>query len=146
MGAYDHLIATYKKQNNLHKVEETLAKAVELSPRSFNFVNLYAHTCFTNGHYDLATEAYFKVNELGKNSIHHSPDNAFGLAKAFLEYANELPEYKVRKMKPDVFKVLASSNKEFGSFEIRIQTGLLAAQLHFVVKEVIEGANSLAKS
>lgn len=146
MGAYEHLVEVYARQNNSHKTEAILEKAVSLSPRSFSFVKQYAQACFDNQHYASATEAYFKANALGKNSIHHSPDNAFGLAKAFLEYANELPEYKIRRLKPDVFKVLLTSSKEFGSFEIKIQTGLLAAQLHFVVKEVIEGMNTLSRA
>lgn len=146
MSAYEHLVDVYQKQNNGFKLEAILEKAVALSPRSFTFVKQYAQACFDNQHFESATQAFFKVNSLGKNSIHHSPDNAFGLTKSFLELANELPEYKVRRLKPEVFKVLLSSGKEFGSFEIKIQTGLLAAQLHFVVKEVMEGVKTLTRA
>ncbi len=146
MAAYDYLAQTYELQNNSHKAETTLEKAVSLSPRSFSRVKKYAQLCYDNENFAHATDAFFKTNNLAKNSIHKSPDNAFGLTKSFLEYSTHLPNHKIRRIKTEVFKILAESGREFSSHEVKIHTGLLAARLHFAVEEMTDGTNTLIRT
>ena len=146
LSAYDGLAQTYKLQYNKTKAQKVLEKAVTLSPRSFNRVKEYADICFQNGNYEKSTSAYFQTYELSNNSIHRNPNNAFALAKSFVEYSDQLPMSKIRNYKNKVFKVLADTNKEYSTYEVRIQVGLFNAQIHFIVREIFDGKNALVRA
>jgi len=146
LSAYDGLAKTYKLQYNKKKAQKVLEKAVDLSPRSFNRVKEYADLCFKNGDFEKSTPAYFQTYELSSNSIHKNPNNAFALAKSFVEYSEQLPMSKIRNYKNKVFKVLADTNREHATYEVRIRVGLYNAQIHFIVKEVFDGKNALVRA
>lgn len=146
MMAYDYLAQAYLETGDNRKAEKVLQNAINLSPRSFKRVKSYAELCYENESYGDATSAFFKTQKLSKNSIHRSPDNAFGLAKSFIEYSPELPDHKIRRLKSEVSGVLSEAAREFSSQEVKIQTGLLTARLHFLVREVIDAMNALTRA
>ncbi|WP_440876880.1 response regulator [Thalassotalea sp. PLHSN55] len=138
LSAYDWLATTHQLENDLLAAEATLAKAIEISPRSYTRMNKYAHICYTNTNYQQATNAYFQTNDLAQNTMHKEPAIAFSLADASLEYSVELPLQQTKALNNRVFKVLSQTSREFTSPEVSIQTGLFNARLHYSVNNIGE--------
>ena len=146
LSAYDWLATSYQRQNNLGAAESTLAKAINISPRSFFRMHHYAKTCFENGNFEQATQAYLQTNELAQNTLHKQPSIAYDLAKSFLEYAEHLPIQQIKQLNSRIFNVLHSTNRDFPSPEVSIQTGLFNAHLHFIVQNIAEYAACLKRA
>ncbi len=146
LAAYDWLANSYQLQKNSIGAENTLAQAISLSPRSFSRMHNYAQLCFDNNHFDKATNAFFQTNDLSKNSIHRQPSIAYSLANSALAYSEQIPKQQIKNINGRVFKILNDINKEFSSPEVNIQTGLLSARLHYVVKDIVEYEASLSRA
>lgn len=152
LPGYDWLASTYEKKYNSLFAEETLEKAVNLSPRSVPRLKKYAGLCFNNEHFEKATSAYRKVYDLAYNSIHHSPENALLFVQSLAHYSADIPLADAKKMNNKAFTILSQVSKAFNQPEIRIQSHLLSACLlenikdHIVANSKIEqGLRLLAK-
>lgn len=152
LPAYDWLAQTYQKQSDYLIAEETLAKAVRLSPRSVRRLKEYAHICYDNHHFEKATGAYQHVYELAYNSIHHCPENALLFVKSLAGYSADLPLIDAKKMNNKAFSMLAQMNRSFHQASLRIQSYLLSACLfeniqdHTLAKEKLkQGVDLLNK-
>lgn len=129
LPAYDWLAETYKQKHNNIIAEETLEKAVQLSPRSVRRLKDYAGLCFDNEHFEKATDAYQHVYELAYNSIHHSPENALLFVKSLAHYSANLTLVEAKKMNNRAFSMLSQMNKSFNQNALKIQSYLLTAYL-----------------
>ena len=129
LPSYDWLAVAYSKRYNDIDAEETLKKALTLSPLSVVRLKKYAGLCFDNEHFEKATNAYEQVCTLASNSIHHHPENALLFAKSLANYSTELSLVEAKKMNNKAFTMLAQINKSFNQPDIKIQSYLLSACL-----------------
>ena len=149
LPSYDWLAATYEKKLNCLYAEETLERAVKLSPRSVSRLKKYANLCFDNEHYEKATNAYQQVYSLAHNSIHQTPENALMFAKSLAGYSADLPLIDAKKLNNRAFSMLSSMNKSTQRAELKIQAHLLSACLlenihdYIVAKSKVEMGISL---
>lgn len=129
LPSYDWLATTYKKQLNNLSAEETLALAIRLSPRSVSRVQNYANLCFSNAHYQEATEAFLQVNKLAYNSIHQSPLNPLMYAKSLANFSNELPLVEAKKLNNTAFAMMNEMNRTYRQAALKIESLLCSASL-----------------
>ena len=146
LSTYDWLAKTYQQQSQYEKAEETLERALLISPRSVARLKKYADICLENEHFDKATDAFQKTNDLAYHSIHHKPENALKLARSLIEYSSELEPHDIKKMNTKVFKALAIMNREFTQSEFKIQSHLLSACLFTNSKEKSSANEMLLKA
>ncbi|WP_281561212.1 tetratricopeptide repeat protein [Thalassomonas sp. RHCl1] len=146
LSTYDWLAKTYQKQHQYEKAEEILERALLISPRSVGRLKEYADLCLENEHFDKATDAYQKTNDLAYHSIHHKPENALKLARSLVEYSSELEPHDIKKMNTKAFKALAVMNREFTKSEFKIQSHLLSACLFTNSKEQTSARDMLQKA
>lgn len=129
LPGYDWLALTYEKRQNHLTAEETLEQAIKLSPRSVLRLKKYAELCFENENFDKATSAYWQVNNLAYNSIHHCAENTLLFVKSLANYSTELSLVDAKKMNNKAFNLLSKVTKSFNRPEIKIQSHLLSACL-----------------
>lgn len=129
LPTYDLLASTYQKTNNKLSAEETLAQAINLSPRSVTRLKKYASLCYENEHFEKANNAYQQVYNLAQNSIHHAPQNALMVAKSLAGYSADLPLVIAKKKNNNAFSLLAKMTKNHPQVELKIQAHLLSACL-----------------
>lgn len=146
LSTYDLLAKAYLELQEYTKAEDILEQALLISPRSVVRLKQFANICLQNEQYEKATNAFQKTTELAYNSIHHTPDNALLLARALIEYSNDLSPQNIRKMNNKAFKALAVMNKEFSSSEYKIQSHLLSACLFTNSNEVSAAKEMLFKA
>ncbi len=138
LASYDWLASTYKAQQKFNFAEETLEKALKLSPRSISRLKTYALFCLKNDHYAQAIQAYDKTLKLAKNSVHHSPENTILFAKSLVEYTPNLTLANAKMMNNKAFNYLSQMNKEFQEIELKIHSHMLSACLYHNTQEVYE--------
>lgn len=129
LPSYDWLASTYEKQYNNQYAEETLERAVNLSPRSVIRLKRYATLCFDNEHFEKATSAFQQVYSLAYNSIHQTPENALMFAKSLAAYSAKIPLLDAKKMNNRAFAMLSKMNKNSPQVALKIQAHLLSACL-----------------
>ena len=146
LRAYDWLATAQQLQQQSHEAEATLAKAIAISPRSFNRMHKYAQICYDNTNFEQATNAYFQTNDLAQNTMHKAPNIAFSLADASLEYSKELPLQQSKLLTNRVFTVLSQTNREFPSPDVNIQAGLFNARLNYAINNISEYESCLKRA
>lgn len=130
LTAYDWLAKTYQFNNDIEKAEETLEKALLVSPRSVTRLRQYAQLCLNNKKLDKATTALSKTNDLAYHSIHKKPDNAIKFAEALIENADNLNQFEIRKLNNKAFEVLGNMVRDFPANELKVIAQFLTARLH----------------
>jgi len=130
LTAYDWLSKTYQFNNDIEKAEETLEKALLVSPRSVTRLRQYAQLCLKNNKLDKATTALSKTNDLAYHSIHKKPDNAINFAEALIENADNLNQFEIRKLNNKAFEVLGNMVRDFPANELKVIAQFLTARLH----------------
>lgn len=83
--AYDWLAQVEAAMGDKQKAQQTLAKAVAISPKGLLRQRALAEISFENEDYDIAERAYKNVVKVGKNSIYRSPNDFGGLAKVHVK-------------------------------------------------------------
>lgn len=83
LECYDWLTQSYEALEQTEKAEETLIKAINLSPHSFFRQKKLALVAEKSGHSDIAEQAYTVVYQLGQHSVHQSPNDFSSLAKIY---------------------------------------------------------------
>ena len=135
LSAYDWLAETYELNHQPYFAEDTLEKALLVSPLSVKRLKKYADLCLENENFDKATRAFSKTTELAYHSVHKQPENTLNFVEALLEYAVELSSLEVRKLSYKAFKSLNVMLKDFNSAEIKIHSHLLVSRLHHKIKD-----------
>lgn len=83
--AYDWLAKVEAAMGEKQKAQQTLAKAVGISPKGLLRQRALAEISFENEDYDIAERAYKNAVKVGKNSIYRSPNDFGGLAKVHVK-------------------------------------------------------------
>ena len=83
--AYDWLAKVEKALGESRKSQETLIKAVAISPKQILRQKALGEISYLNEDYDVAEKAYKTTVREGKNSIHRSPSDFGGLAKVYVK-------------------------------------------------------------
>ncbi len=83
MECYDWLSQTYLKNDLPLQSEETLSRAIELSPLAILRQRKLAKTADKNQHPEISEQAYQAVVKLGRFSIHKNSADYAGLAKIY---------------------------------------------------------------
>lgn len=135
LSAYDWLAESYTLNHQSHFAEDTLEKALLVSPLSVKRLKKYADLCLKNENYDKATHAFSKTSDLAYHSVHKKPENTLNFVEALLEYSSDLSSLEVRKLSYKAFKSLAVMLKDFNSAEIKIHSHLLVSRLHHKIKD-----------
>lgn len=130
LTAYDWLSKTYQFNNEIDKAEETLEKALLVSPRSVTRLRQYAHLCLNNKKLSKATTALSKTNDLAYHSIHKKPENAINFAEALIENSENLNQFEIRKLNIKAFEILGNMVRDFPANELKVITQFLTARLH----------------
>ena len=143
LPAYDWLTETYRRMFNTLFAEQTLEKAIQLSPRSVRRIKEYAGLCYDNENYKKAAGAYQHIYELAYNSIHYSPDNAILFAKSLAEYSSSLTRLDAKKMNNRAFSMLSEMNRNFNQNSLRVQSYLLTASLLENIQDYTLAENKL---
>ncbi|MCO4799799.1 MAG: response regulator [Colwelliaceae bacterium] len=130
LSAYDWLSKTHQLNNDIDKAEETLEKALLVSPRSVTRLRQYAQLCLNNNKIDKATTALSKTNDLAYHSIHKKPDNAINFAEALIENSDSLSQFEIRKLNNKAFDVLGNMIRDFPANELKVIAQFLTARLH----------------
>jgi len=79
---YDWLAKIHEKQNNAEKVQMALQEAVRRSPKGILRQMELGKCAKQNEDWEVASKAFRKSVNLGKNSCHKTPENYFNLAEA----------------------------------------------------------------
>jgi CheY-like chemotaxis protein len=135
LTAYDWLAKSYQLNNQSFIAEETLGKALLVSPLSVGRLEKYADLCLNNENYDRATHAFSKTADLAYHSVHKKAENTLNFVEALLEYGQQLSSLEVRKLSYKAFKAISVMTKDFSSSEVKIRTKLLSARLHQKIKD-----------
>ncbi|NMP33185.1 response regulator [Thalassotalea sp. M1531] len=149
LSSYDWLATSYEATKQPQKAQDTLERAIEISPLSVKRIERYAQLCFTNGHYEKATQAFDQNYHLSSNSIHHKPENAFKFSESLNQLAPELSDYQLKMKKNRVMNALSETAKSFGRMDIRLQTQLHSVRLmrktndEFDAKRLLKSSESL---
>lgn len=130
LSAYDWLAKTQQLNNEPEKAEQTLEKALMVSPRSVSRLQQYAELCLNNNNLDKATSALSKTTDLAYHSIHKKPENAIQFAEALIDHSDNLSEYQIRKLNNKAFMVLADMTRDFQANELKVIAQFLTARLH----------------
>lgn len=85
MEAYDCLSTIHLDEHNPVEAQQTLQKAIEMSPNSLRRQQAFADTCKTNQDWELAESSYRNCVELAKNSMHADPEFHFKLVRSIKE-------------------------------------------------------------
>jgi len=85
MEAYDWLTRSFEVLKQLNQAENTLRQATEISPHSFFKQKKLAQLATKIDHLETAEKAYLAVADLGRYSVHSSPEDLSGLAKVYLK-------------------------------------------------------------
>ena len=83
--AYDWLAKVEAALGDKQKAQQTLARAVEISPKGLLRQRALAEISYENEDYDIAERAYKNVVKVGKNSIYRCPNDYGGLAKVHVK-------------------------------------------------------------
>jgi len=129
LSAYDWLAKTYELSDESEKAEDTLEKALLVSPRSVNRLKHYAQLCLNNNSLDKATNALAKTNELAYHSIHKKPDNAIKFTQALVENSENLSQPEIIRLNNRAFDILGNMMRDFPANELKVIAQLLTAQL-----------------
>ena len=135
LSAYDWLAKSYQLNQQSNIAEETLGKAILVSPLSVARLEKYADLCLNNENFDKAAYAFSKTTDLAYHSVHKKPENTLHFVEALLEYGEKLSSLEVRKLSYKAFKSLTVMAKDFNSIEVKIRTKLLSARLHKKIKD-----------
>jgi len=135
LTAYDWLAKAYQLNKQSNIAEETLGKALLVSPLSVARLEKYADLCVDNENFDKATYAFSKTTDLAYHSVHKKPENTLHFVEALLEYGQKLSSLEVRKLSYKAFKAMNVMAKDFNSAEVKIRTKLLSARLHKKIKD-----------
>ena len=101
--AYDWLAKVEKALGQSKKSQETLAKAVAISPKHVLRQKALGEISYLNEDYGVAEKAYKTVVREGRNSIHRSPSDFGGLAKVYVK----------KEAGKDALKVLNDMKQEY---------------------------------
>lgn len=85
VSAYDWLAKVEKSLGQAKKSQETLMKAIAISPKHILRQKALGEISYLNEDYDVAEKAYKHVVREGRNSIHRSPSDFGGLAKVYVK-------------------------------------------------------------
>lgn len=143
LSAYDWLAKAHELNNEHDKAEETLEKALLVSPRSVNRLRHYAQLCINNNKLDKATTALSKTNELAFHSIHKKPDNAIQFAEALIDNAGNLSQFEIRKLNNRAFDILENMTRDFKANELKVIAQFLTARLHKNANDTSQAKSSL---
>ncbi|WP_076420723.1 tetratricopeptide repeat-containing response regulator [Colwellia sp. UCD-KL20] len=135
LSSYDWLAKTYQLLEEPIKAEETLEKAISISPRSVPRLKRYADQCLSNQNFEKATNAYKNTHDLAYHSIHRKPENTINFAEALLEYSDQLSTYQIKQLKNKAFDALKKMTRDFKQPEIKVLSLLLTSRLHNKVKD-----------
>ncbi|WP_455212868.1 response regulator [Kaarinaea lacus] len=83
--AYDWLAKVEKALGHTKKSQETLSKAIAISPKQVLRQKALGEVSYLNEDYDVAEKAFKTVVREGKNSIHRNPSDFGGLAKVYVK-------------------------------------------------------------
>lgn len=121
MESYDWLSNAYETLDKSHEAQETLRRAIELSPQSFGRQKRLAETADRNGNLPLAEQAYRATVNLGKHSIYRSCSDFSNLAKIHNRANAPL----------EALKTLQEMRAEFVNLpEAELRAATLEADLH----------------
>ncbi|MCG6971139.1 MAG: response regulator [Gammaproteobacteria bacterium] len=101
--AYDWLAKVEKAMGQSKKSQETLAKAVAISPKHVLRQKALGEVSYQNEDYDVAEKAYKTVVREGRNSIHRTPSDFGGLAKVYVK----------KSAGKDALKVIGDMKQEY---------------------------------
>jgi len=146
LSAYDWLAKTFELTNHPEQAEETLEKALFVSPRSVNRLQKYAKLCLQNNSLAKATSALSKTNELAYHSIHKTPDSAIQFAEALIDHSDNLTAFEVRKLNNKAFNVLTNMTQDFKANELKVIAQFLTARLHNKAKEATAAKSTLKEA
>ncbi|WP_077343080.1 tetratricopeptide repeat-containing response regulator [Pseudocolwellia agarivorans] len=135
LSSYDWLAKTYQLLEEPIKAEETLEKAISISPRSVPRLKRYADQCLSNQNFEKATNAYKNTHDLAYHSIHRKPENTINFAEALLEYSDQLSTYQIKQLNNKAFDALKKMTRDFKQPEIKVMSLLLTSRLHNKVKD-----------
>ncbi len=83
LESYDWLAKSYEAIERTTEAEDILNQAIEISPISLIRQKKLAVLADRTERLDIAEKAYLAVIDLGKHSVHKSPDDYSGLAKVY---------------------------------------------------------------
>lgn len=139
MKAYDLQADIYREQEAYDRLQDTLAKAVDISPLSILRQQYLGEVAMINNDVLTAANAYRRTVKLGENSCYDCLGNHLGFARATLALFNE-DKNQARPILRDALKTLSDVDQRFGkTAEQKLETTLIEAQLY-----VCQGENRKA--
>jgi CheY-like chemotaxis protein/Tfp pilus assembly protein PilF len=85
VSAYDWLAKVEKALGQTKKSQETLSRAIAISPKQLLRQKAFGEISYVNEDYDVAEKAFKTVVREGRNSIHRNPSDFGGLAKVYVK-------------------------------------------------------------
>ncbi len=120
MESYDWLAKSYQMLERHDEAEKTLLQLTKISPHSFSRQKQLATLANKIGHIDIAEKACRAVIQLGKHSIHQSPENFSDLASI----------YAKKNEHKQALKTLDKMNQQFsGNTEATLRTAVLETKI-----------------
>lgn len=129
MKAYDLQAEIYREQNATDRLQETLEKAVSLSPLSILRQQSLADVAMENHDVLTAAHAYRRSVKLGENSCYDRVDSHTGFARATLALHKE-DKNQAKPLLRDAMKTLTEIDTRFGKNpRQKLEISLIEAQL-----------------
>lgn len=129
--AYEYLTNIYKELEQSKRAEDTLARAVLVSPLSVPRQQRYADLCESNNHYEAAIVARRNLLRIAKNSRHESPANDIDLCRCLTDFCEYKDSYDDEKFTGEVLSRLdAVRNDSRIEGDNELQALLIEARIH----------------
>jgi CheY-like chemotaxis protein len=150
MKAYDLQAEIFREQQAKDKLQQTLARAVDISPLSILRQQQLGHVAYENNDLHTAANAYKRTVKLGEYSCFDSLSSHLGFARATLALVRE-DKAAAQPLLRDLIKVMGAIEQRFGKTpEQKLETDLLEVQLlsalgeHKKAEELLSATQSSA--
>ncbi|PID43234.1 MAG: hypothetical protein CSB48_06955 [Proteobacteria bacterium] len=147
VDAYDWLASTYEQMGRFQEAQQTLEKAVSISPYAILRQQKLADICIKNNNVERAAEAYRSTVKLGNNSIHDKPENYLQLGRCLSDLSEGDKTGEGKKRAKEAIATLDKLNHKFKeNASARLQSMFIESRVHMGQDNAKKSQNVLAKA
>lgn len=129
--AYDWLAEAQLKKGSALEAQQTLKKAVEISPFAIIRQKKLAEVCTKNKDVEGASDAFRSTVKLGHNSVHESPENYLSLGRCLSELSEGDKTDLGKKRAKEAVHTLERVGKKFKDDQtVQVNSMLIQSRVH----------------
>ncbi|PIE43951.1 MAG: hypothetical protein CSA50_03080 [Gammaproteobacteria bacterium] len=147
VDAHDWLASTYEQMGRFREAQQTLEKAVAISPFAILRQQKLADVCLKNNNVERATEAYRSAVKLSNNSVHDKPENYLQLGRCLSDLSEGDKTSEGKKRAKEAITTLDKANHKFKEdASVRLKSMLIESRVHLGQENAKKSQDVLAKA